>query len=116
MIAAAETALGELKNSYANRDAANFFRNVSDDSYLDSGDFKYRTTKKLRRNTSIDLTLTEDNAMQENDKVVLRTHWQKRALRGSTGKLVLTQGKADLVFKISEGRAELLNIRGDSPF
>lgn len=114
-IAAAEKALDSLKNAYLEKNLEAFFSGVSEQAYFNEADLKISFAKKFSEFNVIDIRIFEDNSLRENDKVDLKTHWQKRSVRNSTGKIEVTQGKAEFIFDVKEN-TELLNIRGDSPF
>lgn len=115
--AAARDTLSALQNAYTSGDLQGFFKLVSGKAYFNDTDLRFKLTGEFDRHEPIDLQFFVDSAVTDLEKVSLGTHWQKRSLDARSGQVVPTQGKADFIFHVNkEGKAKLLDIRGDSPF
>lgn len=111
----AQAALEKLRNAYAQRDLAGFFEGLGEDTYFNWLDFKHQLSRKFSDFSDIDLHIVVDHALSENDKVFLKTHWQKRMVNNRTGRSQRTNGEAQFIFKVN-GTAKLVGIKGNSPF
>ena len=111
----AETALEQLRMAYVQEDSGSFFDAVSERGSFSSLDFKTQVTRHWTDFSQVDLLITVDHTLKSDGKAVLKTHWQKRAVRDRTGRSEMSEGRAEFVF--GPGPAfKLLNIHGDSPF
>ena len=112
----AKEALQALRQAYVDGDSEGFFKHVSWHSFFNTLELKFQLSGHLRDFSQPDLHIVMDHAMVENDKVVLKTHWQKRAVRNSNGNVENSQGQAQFVFKSREHGAKLIDIQGQNPF
>ncbi len=112
----AEDALEQMRMAYTENNLDHFFGNVSESPSLNHTDLKFRAAKSFKDFNQTELRITVDHALTENDKVFLKTHWQKRAVSRSSGSSQTSSGDAGFTFKIEENDAKLIQISGDSPF
>ncbi len=111
----AEDALESLKQAYLEQDLETFFEGVSDGAYFNATDLKFKMRQISNDFSPEDLNLVVDHSLIEKEKVVLQTHWQRRRVSKSSGSVQLDSGQADFIFLV-EDKAELIQIRGSSPF
>lgn len=112
----AKYALKSLERAHNEQDAHGFFEWVSDD-FSGGTDFRFNLNDAFRHANSVDLHFFIDHTLIENSKIDLQTHWQKRTVSKTTGKVMASEGQADFVFQDdAEGRMKLIDIRGQSPF
>ena len=104
-----------LEAAYLEKDPQKFFEQVSDSAYFSVLDLKNKIADHFRDFSQVDLNIVVDYNLPEKDKAVLKTHWQKRQVRNSSGKLETSEGSADFIFKAG-AKALVLDIQGDSPF
>lgn len=113
----AKAALESLQHAYTERNLEGFFKLVSDKSFFNSTDLKFQLDKTFHNFSQIELHFSIDRSLTENNKIALKTHWQKRMVRNSNGHVETHEGNAELVFKMhTEHPPTLINITGDSPF
>ena len=111
----AEEALEILKQAYSGRSSERFFSMVSQEPYFKIVDLKFDLTKHFDTFSQIDWNVVNDNVVIENNKVAIKTHWQKRMVRNQTGNVETSEGSTEFIFIVSE-EAKLLDFRGDNPF
>ena len=111
----AKTALEELRLAYVQEDSSRFFGGLSDRSVINTLDFKAQVTRHWTDFSQTDLVITVDHALKSDTKAVLKTHWQKRAVRDATGQSEKSEGHAQFVFELMLSM-RLVNVQGDSPF
>ena len=112
----AQKALTALRNAYVLKNQDAFFQSASEEPYFSQTDLKVRLSSDFTRYDVLDLNFTVDHELTEGDKVVLKTHWQKRQVRRDTGNVELKEGRSDFVFRVEEAQAHLLDIQKDNPF
>lgn len=111
----AQKALESLKQAYLGQDLETFFEGVSDGAYFNAADMKFKMRQIFNDFSPEDLNMVVDHSLIEKEKVVLQTHWQRRRVNKSSGTVELDSGQADFIFLVEE-EAELIQIRGSSPF
>lgn len=116
MQAKAEDALEELRVAYNENNLDSFFGSVSDTSNLNWMDLRSRTERTFKDFNQADLRISVNHVLTENDKVFLKTRWQRRAVNRNTGAVQTSSGDAGFTFQIEEDSAKLIQISGDSPF
>ena len=112
----ARAALEDLRVSYAQGDTSGFFRGVSSAPYFSASDLDIRVHRDVSGYHTIDLKIYEDLVLEEGDKVLIKTHWQKRRVNSRTGQVETSSGSAQFAFKTEEDLMSLVDIRGESPF
>ena len=114
--AQAKEALEAIRQAYISKDAEAFFRFVSWASFFSGLELKFQLSDHFRDFSQIDLNLVVDHALPQKDKIFLNTHWQKRAVRNSSGNVETSSGSAGFLFRIKGDSAKLIDIQGQSPF
>lgn len=112
----AQAALEELRRAYTERDLSGFFENVSEDAYFNSLELKSDLSRAFSNISQSSLNIFVDQVLTENDKVLLKTHWQKRAVDRATGQSRMTEGRAQFIFRVMADKAQLISIKDASPF
>ena len=109
--------LESLRRAFEAEDREGFLENVSERPAFPWTDFQARLSDQFDRFDHIELRLILDHTLNETDKVVLKTHWERARTENKTGKRVKDSGRADLIFRIEEDNyLKLIDIQGDSPF
>ncbi len=112
----AERTLDDLRRAYCEKDLQGFMRNVSDAAYFSVTDLEMRLGTDLSGLGQVDLNLVVDHALTEGDKVLISTHWQKRAVRRSTGEAEISRGSTEFVFIEDGAEMKLLDQKNDQAF
>lgn len=113
----AAKAVEALRRNYVGRDLAGFFEHVSDEYRRGWADLRSDLADQRRDFSSVDLHFSANQTVVEGDKTAVQIRWQKRAMAAQTGQSQISEGSAEFVFQINpEGKAELIDIRGQSPF
>ena len=111
----AEQALQSLKENYERKDLQGFFRGVSDEATFDVSDLRFQLSSRFSNFGSLELAFFTDKTLVEGQKVLFKTHWQRRMVNNQTGQVETNEGSADWTFEVGE-TVEWVAIRGDSPF
>lgn len=111
----AKEALESLRKAYEEKNIQGFFLQIGDEAYLDDADLREALASRFRSSSHIELRIYADHTLKENDKVLLKTHWQRRHTDDDTGRIETGEGLAQFVFSLEEA-PKLLDIQGDSPF
>ncbi len=112
----AKETLEVLRQAYIDRDLETFFKSVGERPFFSDLDLRARLSQRFRDFSQIELNLSVDHALSENDKVLLKARWQRRVVRNGNGNVETAQGTAELIFWTGKDRCKLVDIKGDSPF
>lgn len=112
----AKEALESLRGTYVSGNLDGFLQQVSERSHFPIPEFKTRLASDFTALDQIELHIVVDHVLTEGQKTVLKTHWQKRAVRRGTGNVEKSDGKAHFVFVSEPEGLRLLDIQHDSPF
>lgn len=112
-----EQVLESLRHAFEAEDREGFLEKVSEQPYFPWVDLRTKLSDQFDRFDHIDLRLISDHTLNEPDKVLFKTHWERARTENKTGERVQDSGRADLVFRIEEdNHLKLIDIQGDSPF
>ncbi len=113
----AAQALEALRRAYEDRDFSGFFHGVSEDYRQGETDLRSDLADERGSISSVDLHFTANQTVVEGDKAAIQVRWKKRTMDAQSGQPALTEGSAEFVFQLTpDGKALLLDIRGQSPF
>lgn len=112
----AKETLEDLRQAYIDRDLNKFFKSVGEKSFFSDLDLQTRLSQRFRDFSQIELILSVDHALSENDKILLKTRWQRRMVKSGNGNVETAEGTVELIFWAGKDRFKLVDIKGDSPF
>lgn len=112
----AERTLEDLRQAYLGKNPNGFMKNVSEEAYFSVTDLKMRLGSYFSGFGQIELSFVVDSILTEGDKVLIKTHWQKRAVRRSTGQVETSAGTTELTFGAEGSAMRLLDQQNDIAF
>ncbi len=113
----AEKALEALRRAYGARSLSEFFEWVSDDYRQGWADLRSDIASQFTGTGSSDLNFVLNRTLTEGDKTALQVHWQKRTMDSKTGRVEKSEGNGEFIFQtVPDGKPQLIDIRGQSPF
>jgi len=109
---AVKAALKALRKAYEDRKKHGFMKAVSDDFIPSRKDLANALDGDFDTFTNIEIGIRVEAVLFEGDKLVLRTRWDKRQTRKSSGSDELSDGRTDFVFVKEDADWMLHEMRG----
>lgn len=110
----ADAAVKRLFNVYRHY-SRDMFNRIVHPELMSSTDFINQVENGLNSGIVTDMTYTIDSTVQKGDLLSIKITWEKKAESYKTRQEVVTQGKAELIFKATTDWL-LYQIKGNSPF